>query len=113
VYLALAPFMEPERLRAIFGRDLLAEEHQREGFALLTATGGHKPFECVGEEAESAAALRLLAEDARWRDHAVVAALARALPPAAPGEVSEILQLSEDHDVPSMFRPQVDALLGA
>ena len=43
-------------------RDLLDDERQFEGFALLTATGGHKPFECVGEEQESLAAIRLLAE---------------------------------------------------
>ena len=40
VYLALAPFSTPEQLREIFGRDLLAEEHQFEGFALLCARRG-------------------------------------------------------------------------
>ena len=72
VFLALAPFSEPAHLREIFGRDLLDEEGQFEGFALLTATGGHKPFECVGEEQESLAAIRLLAEDPRWSGHRVV-----------------------------------------
>ena len=61
VFLALAPFSEPAHLREVFGRDLLDDESQFEGFALLTATGGHKPFECVGEEQESLAAMRLLA----------------------------------------------------
>src|SRR5664280_2147986 len=75
VYLALAPFSEPAHLRAVFGRDLLAEEAQFEGFALLSATGGHKPFECVGEEQESIAAIRMLAADPRWSSHAVVARL--------------------------------------
>ena len=40
VFLALAPFTTPEQLREIFGRDLLDEEHQFEGFALLCAAGG-------------------------------------------------------------------------
>ena len=75
VFLALAPFCDPAQLRAIFGRDLLDEDGQFEGFALLTATGGHKPFECVGEEQESIAAIRLLAEDPRWREQRVVARL--------------------------------------
>ena len=48
-----------------------------DGFALLAATGGHKPFECVGEETETVAALRLLADQPAWRDHAVVARFAR------------------------------------
>jgi len=72
VFLALAPFSTPEHLREIFGSDLLDDERQFDGFALLTATGGHKPFECVGEEQESLAAIRLLARDERWSAHAVV-----------------------------------------
>ncbi|HEX3509722.1 MAG TPA: hypothetical protein VHT27_01360 [Solirubrobacteraceae bacterium] len=110
VYLVLAPFSEPQHLRAIFGRDLLGEEHQRDGFALLTATGGHKPFECVGEERESAAALGMLAEDPRWRDHSVVRALAREVPA---GDPASVLALSDEHDVPPLFLPHIDALLGA
>ena len=72
MFLALAPFTAPEHLREIFGRDLLDEEHQFEGFALLCASGGHKPFECVGEEQESLAAIRLLAGEERWRGHRVL-----------------------------------------
>ena len=116
VFLALAPFSEPERLRAIFGRDLLDEEGQFEGFALLTATGGHKPFECVGEEQESLAAIRLLAQDPRWRDHRVVRRLARevlAAPARRAGDPAEVLALGDEHAVPPVFLPHIDALLRA
>ncbi|HEX3519630.1 MAG TPA: hypothetical protein VHT29_11420, partial [Solirubrobacteraceae bacterium] len=103
VYLALAPFSAPEHLRAVFGADLLADERQFEGFALLTATGGPKPFECVGEEQESLAAIRLLGEDPRWREHVVVRRLlAEVLPqhPPSAGDPAGVLALSDDHDVP-------------
>ncbi len=116
VFLVLAPFLSPERLRAIFGRDLLAEEAQFEGFALLCASGGHKPFECVGEEQESVAAIRLLSEDARWRGHAVVGRLlAEVLPsqPAGSGDPAAVLALSDEHDVPLSLIGDVRALLGA
>ncbi len=53
---------------------MLDDPSQLPGFALLTATGGHKPFECVGEEQESVAAIRLLAAQERWSSHAVVRA---------------------------------------
>jgi UDP-N-acetyl-alpha-D-muramoyl-L-alanyl-L-glutamate epimerase len=76
VFLVLAPFMQPEQLVAIVGSDLLDDPAQRDGFAVLAAVGGHKPFECVGEAEESAAALRCLASQPAWRDHAVVQALA-------------------------------------
>jgi UDP-N-acetyl-alpha-D-muramoyl-L-alanyl-L-glutamate epimerase len=116
VYLALAPFSSPAHLADVFGADLLADERQYEGFALLTATGGHKPFECVGEEQESLAAVRLLAADERWREHAVVRRLAAEVlprhPPAA-GDPASVLALSDEHDVPAALMPEVRALLGA
>ncbi len=116
VFLALAPFCDPAQLRAIFGRDLLDEDGQFEGFALLTATGGHKPFECVGEEQESIAAIRLLAEDPRWREQRVVARLvAEVLPlyPRSVGDPAEVLALSEEHAVPRALLAEVRALLRA
>jgi UDP-N-acetyl-alpha-D-muramoyl-L-alanyl-L-glutamate epimerase len=112
VFLALAPFSAPERLRAVFGRDLLDEEQQLEGFAQLIAIGGPKPFECVGEEQESIAALRLLAEDERWRRHAVVRRLARELPSGA-GDPHEALRLADDHELPAPVDAQVRAFLGS
>lgn len=116
VFLVLAPFSDPAHLRGVFGADLLDDERQFAGFALLTARGGHKPFECVGEEEESLAAIRLLAADERWRDHAVVRRLvAEVLPtfPADAGDPAEVLALSDDHAVPAAFLPDVHAVLGA
>jgi hypothetical protein len=116
VFLALAPFSEPSHLREIFGRDLLEEERQFEGFALLAAVGGHKPFECVGEEQESLAAIRLLAGDPRWREHRVVARLvAEVLPlhPADAGDPARVLALGDEHAVPGSMLGDVSAFLGA
>jgi UDP-N-acetyl-alpha-D-muramoyl-L-alanyl-L-glutamate epimerase len=116
VYLALAPFSSPEHLREVFGADLLADERQYDGFALLTATGGHKPFECVGEEQESLAAIRLLACDPRWSAHSVVRRLlAEVLPqhPPGAGDPAAVLALSDEHDVPDALMRDVRALLGA
>ena len=116
VYLVLAPFTAPEHLREVFGRDLLDDEAQFAGFALLTATGGNKPFECVGEEDESLAAIRLLAGDPRWSGHRVVRRLAAdVLPRFAPGagDPAAALALSEDHAVPAGLMGSVHALLGA
>jgi hypothetical protein len=116
VYLVLAPFSSPEHLSAVFGRDLLQEESQLAGFALLMASGGHKPFECVGEETESLAAIRLLAADPRWADHRVVRGLVgEVLAQAAPGDGDPtiVLALSDDHEVPESLMPDVRALLGA
>lgn len=116
VFLVLAPFCEPAHLHEVFGHDLLDDERQFAGFALLTATGGHKPFECVGEEQESLAAIRMLASQARWSGHSVVRRLlAEVLPRygASDGDPAQVLALGEDHFVPDHILGDVTALLGA
>jgi hypothetical protein len=116
VFLALAPFSSPEHLREVFGRDLLEDDSQFAGFALLTATGGHKPFECVGEEQESLAVIRLLARDPRWSGHSVVRRLlSEVLPqhPAAAGDPDAVFALSDEHAVPAALLADVRAVLGA
>jgi hypothetical protein len=116
VFLVLAPFMEPAQLEAIFGRAMLDDPEQYEGFALLTATGGAKPFECVGEVEESVAAIRLLARNPRWRDHAVVRRLAGEVLPRFrddAGQPAALMRLSDEHFVPAALMDDVNALLGA
>ncbi|NKI35938.1 endonuclease domain-containing protein [Wenzhouxiangella sp. XN79A] len=76
VYLAMAPFLDPPRMGAIFGRDLLADVDAIDGFAELLELDGHRPFECVGEADEARAAVLALAADPRWQAHPVVRALA-------------------------------------
>jgi hypothetical protein len=116
VFLILAPFLGPEQLTSIFGTDLLKDPDQYEGFALLTATGGDKPFECVGEVEEVLAAIHLVAKDPRWSDHPVVARLATEILSAhliTDGEVQKQFTLSDDHDVPDELTGAVLAVLGA
>ncbi len=93
VSLVLAPFLGREELRSIVGSEPLADPAQVPGFAELVRPEG-KPYECVGERRESAAALRLLAERDEWRTAAVVAALA----PLARTMVSEL-------EVAGLFAP--------
>jgi hypothetical protein len=108
VFLVLAPWMDPERLVRIFGgRNLLDEPAHVDGFAELVALDGHKPFECVGEEEESAAALRLLAERDAWRHAAVVRALADRVPAVDP---VRFLAPSTEHCLPPRFEAMSDAL---
>ena len=117
VFLILAPFMEPDALARDRRRAMLDDPAQYDGFALLTATGGHKPFECVGEEEESLAAIACCAEDPRWRDRPVVRrladeVLARSRPDA--GDPRAVLALSgAGPSVPERLIGEVRALLGA
>lgn len=116
VFLVMAPFSEPDHMREIFGSDMLEDESQFEGFALLTATGGFKPFECVGEEEESKAAIGMLAADPRWRDHRIVRRLAERVLTGSPEEealAARALELSDEHSVPPELIASVRAVLGS
>ncbi|MEQ1696167.1 MAG: hypothetical protein ABL901_10060 [Hyphomicrobiaceae bacterium] len=74
-FLTLATTVEPSRLIRIFGDNLLADGRQTQAFAELAGLVHHKPWECVGELSESAAALLKLSTMPDWRDAAVVASL--------------------------------------
>jgi hypothetical protein len=116
VFLILAPFLAPDRLVPIFGRDLFAEPEQLPGFLALLGLDAHKPFECVGTVAESVAAARLAAADPGWSTRPVVAALAeriaRDVPPGA-GDPADALRLAAEDCVPAAYRTAVEAALGA
>ena len=71
-YLMLAPHMDKARLVGIFGRDLLEDETHEPGYRELTGLAGQKPWECVGEIREAAAALDHLRSLPDWRDTRIV-----------------------------------------
>ncbi len=107
VGLMLAPFLEPDALAAIIGRDMFADPEQITGFAALMSPDG-KPFECVGERRESAAALRMLSERPLWQEKPVVKALAataRAM--VSDAEVTALLD-----DQPALAFPDPDIAVG-
>jgi len=114
VALMLAPFLPRADLAAILGADLFADPGQIAGFAALMSDAD-KPFECVGERRESAAAMRLLATSAPWADSPVVAALGPvAADLVADGDLAALLAPA---DGPAFGSPAVvdavTALLGA
>jgi hypothetical protein len=103
VFLALAPFMPKVRLVSIFGRNLLDDPAQIDGYDALLEYRNHKPFECVGEGRESRAAMAALAARPEWREDAVVARFSREiLPQLDAGElgVAPLLAIDDGHGVP-------------
>lgn len=100
VFLALAPFMSPDALADIFGRNLLDDESQLDGFRALLALDGAKPFECVGEADEARAALAGLAVDPQWRSSCVVARLAPELDALTVPSLEQLCRPGPDHRIP-------------
>jgi UDP-N-acetyl-alpha-D-muramoyl-L-alanyl-L-glutamate epimerase len=112
VFLALSPFLAKAELIGIFGHNLLDEETQRDGFAQLCGLQEHKPFECVGEVAESAAVMGYLGDHPDWREDAVVRqlhdALAR-LRQRDPAEYRALFEVRHPHRVPDSYMAVLDA----
>jgi hypothetical protein len=101
VFLVLAPFLDPDRLGAIFGRNLLDDPGQVEGFSDLWALG-RKPYECVGEQRESLLAFFFLLESPKWREAAVLRALRGELEACR-----ELVAVDLEGGVPVMEAPSV------
>ncbi len=102
VFLVLAPWMARGELVAIFGQDLLDDPAHEEGFAALLGLSTRRPFECVGEEKESAAALALLVRSAQWRDAALVRRLSQRRKDALGEEGQQTAELIEEVLTPSL-----------
>lgn len=116
VFLALAPFLPKPRLLAMFGRNLLDDEAQTQGFDALIEYRDHKPFECVGEAAEARAAFAALAARPEWREDALIARFREEIAQqlgAASLASEPWLTPSGEHGVPARFTGALDAIRGA
>jgi hypothetical protein len=112
VFLALAPFVGKSELIRIFGRNLFDDEAQLPGFAALCGLAEHKPFECVGETSESAAAMVHLGRDPAWRDDIVVRLLHDNYPTFRQTHADDfeaLLATHHPHRVPARFLAMLDA----
>jgi UDP-N-acetyl-alpha-D-muramoyl-L-alanyl-L-glutamate epimerase len=113
-FMILATAMEPNRLMNIFGRNLLDDPTQLAGYEELVGLIGNKPWECVGEIAESALAIGNLASRPSWADCFVVANLAPRLSiliDDAPARWRSLLTPSHDHNLPLHFEDAFHAYL--
>ncbi|MDR3424678.1 MAG: endonuclease domain-containing protein [Alphaproteobacteria bacterium] len=114
VFLALAPFMDKRHLIGIFGKNMLDDETQKQGFAELCGLAAHKPFECVGEIEESALLLEKLRRSAAWQSDCVVQELGDKLAAASndfDARFSALFVPHSEHRVPEEFLRLLHAYL--
>lgn len=113
-FLMLANHMPRARCEAIFGGNLLEDDRQLQGYEELMGLSGHKPWECVGELAESGAALLMLADKAEWKDTKLVRALAPRLKPLMPNQQQvwrDLMTPSCEHFVPKRYEEMLNGFL--
>lgn len=114
-FLALAATMDRQRLLGVFGGNVLNDPAQLEGYRELTGLSGHKPWECVGEIAESAVGILRLSRDPAWKDDFIVAQLAGPLAERLPDpdEVwKRLMTPAGDHCLPERIQRMLDAYVG-
>lgn len=106
VFLSLTPFLSKESIIEIFGKNLLSDSRQEQGFAELCGISSHKPFECVGEIEESAVLMALASYHKQWKNDNIVHSLSQKLGMSqaeAQQRFESLLALRHPHAVPSDF----------
>lgn len=112
-FVSFAPFLSIDEATEMFGGNLLDDPDQIEG---VRALWSDKPFDCVGELAESAIAVDHLATREGWRDNAVVKALrddAARVATASGTDFDALLRPAGDDRVPPSFVDRIDGALHA
>lgn len=106
--LMLAPGSSPDSIAEQYGGALLDRPDHVAGVRELWSD--EKPFDCVGERHESAAAVSLLADLPRWQGQAVIAALrqeARAVLAADALEAAGFMEVGSVDALPEEYRQRV------
>ncbi|MCC3862585.1 hypothetical protein [Pseudemcibacter aquimaris] len=115
VFLALSPFIKRDRLIDIFGKNMLVDMTQEDGFRELCGLKGHKPFECVGEIEECQIIMRTLTTT-EWADDGLVKMLAGELENPTMN-VSALkasaLTFKYDHNIPDEFLESLNEFIGS
>lgn len=110
--LMLAPSLSPEEIAAQYGNALFDRDDHVEAVRELWSI--EKPFDCVGERLETAAAVTLLAARPEWAGQRVIAAVAdeaAGLLAAADAAPADLLVPGPLDDLPEEYRPALAALL--
>ncbi len=111
-FLCFAVFLEPAEAEAMFGGNPLADPSLADGFRKLWAA--EKPWDCVGERAESAAAMAHLAGSRAWGGFPVVRALgeeAASFAATTGATVAGFLPPRGEHAVPTVYLTSLQRVL--
>lgn len=111
-FLCFAVFLSPEKAARMFGGNPLDKVSMVDSFAALWCA--QKPFDCVGERAESAAAMAHLATTTAWGSFPVVDKLggeARQEAERVGATIEQLMTPRGPHLVPDVYTKRLMALL--
>lgn len=107
VFSILSPFLDYDRLCAIFGGDLLDDPALTADFDGLCGFLPVKPFECVGTPSELCAALWMTADRFQKAGRALPCLLRRFTEKAVRTDDRPLLDWNDEHNIPAAFLPAV------
>ena len=113
VFLALSPFIEREKLIDIFGKNMLDDQTQEDGFRELCGLKGHKPFECVGEIEECQLIMKSLSMSP-WADDQLVKHLSPELDIEMMNHTTlkkQALHFKYEHNIPTEYLEFLNAFI--
>ncbi|MEZ5758718.1 MAG: hypothetical protein R3D86_10905 [Emcibacteraceae bacterium] len=115
VFLALSPFIARERLIKIFGKNMLNDESQEDGFRELCGLKGHKPFECVGEIEECRQIIKCLTTT-DWANDIIVKKLENEIDSEALSVAelkTQALSFKYPHNIPKQYLESLNDFIRA
>ncbi len=115
VFLIMATFTNPERLINIFGKNLLDDISQLDDYKQLCGLSGHKPWECVGELQESAAAIYQLSKNKNWQNSKIIKIIKNDIKEKYPDIETiwnKLLTASKHHNIPKKYLQILEDIIG-
>jgi UDP-N-acetyl-alpha-D-muramoyl-L-alanyl-L-glutamate epimerase len=111
IFVMLCAWLPHKTVVSIVGADLFENEELKDLFRALLGIEGNKPFECVGEAKEVAAAFELCNQRGDALDSVMMKLYVREARPSftdSDAVIEELLQPSTEHVVPDFFKPIFD-----
>ena len=106
VYIMLAAFLPKNEMVEMFSKDLFEEVSLEKDFIELIGEGETKPFECVGEIAESRYAFQVLSEHPSWKTDYIIQTLKTdVMKNSQPDE--NLFTLSTEHLIPELIQDEI------
>lgn len=114
-FLMLATALPLARLLHIFGENFLDNPDKLMAYKELCGLHGHKPWECVGELEEAAAAIWYLSESKEWQDTLIVKSLKAdliKLYPDLPNSYQGFMTPTVEHALPEKYKSILHDYMG-
>ncbi len=113
VFLIIAPYLSKEKIISYFGKNILDDKSQINGFRELLGLTNFKPFECVGEIEESVISFAKLLDSPDWKNDSILSELKNEFINKYDSKTilkyqEKVFAINKNHIIPNKFKGLVD-----